>query len=407
MLDRMVSAAHARVTKVGLLVILHRVSSSSADPHAWVERPPVEVATGTIDFARSRFVRFSGEVERLTTREAEVLAFLIDRADEAVGRDELLGAVWGHHALSLSRAVDAAMSRLRRKLDPDPSDPRVLFTVHGHGYRLLTRTPPTSSAMPASVVPGHPRRVLRLGSRTIDLGVGFVDGPEGRVALTERERLMLEHLIRAGGRVIDAQKLARLLGVVGGKSALSNAVSRLRAKIEHDVGNPSVLVSVRGEGYRLDAPAPEQPPTAREDHVRALRSLTRHVGLVLGMEDCVVYRREGDRLCQVAAHGPKCDETGEVRNPLTLAFGQGLVGHSALERRPLSVERVAGDSRYVLDMVPAASELCVPILKRGCVVGVIDSESTSPRSYDERLVQAFMMLAAIAAPAFDTPVSDP
>jgi hypothetical protein len=37
---------------------------------------------------------------------------------------------------------------------------------------------------------------------------------------------------------------------------------------------------------------------------------------------------------------------------------------------------------------------------------VLDSESTRPGSYDERLVQAFMMLAAIAAPAFDT-VSDP
>jgi DNA-binding response OmpR family regulator/putative methionine-R-sulfoxide reductase with GAF domain len=396
--------ARRRVTCSGPDVILYAVPSlDRADTHRWVEREPVELATGTIDFARSRFVRSDGGVERLTTREAEVLAYLVDRADEPVARDDLLGAVWGHHHESLSRAVDAAMSRLRRKLDPDPDDPRVLFTVHGHGYRLLTRTAPPIT-VPIDPAPSH--RVLRLRDRVVDLGAGFVEGPEGRTLLTARERLMLEQLLRAGGQIVEAGKLARSVGVIGGKSALSNAVSRLRAKLEADPGNPHTLLSIRGEGYRLDAPTPEAPPTKREDHDRALRSLARHVGLVFGLHDCVVYRREGDELRQVAAHGPKHGDGGEVRSPLVLRLGEGLVGHAAAECRPVRVDQVAHDDRYVLDLEPAASELCVPIVSRGRVVGVLDSESTRPGSYDERLVQAFMMLAAIAAPAFDT-VSDP
>ena len=404
------AAALARVTAPERLGSLRVVTgTTSADTHSWVEREAVELATGTVDFARSRFVRTDGSIERLTTREAEVLAYLVDRADEAVARDDLLGAVWGHHAHSLSRAVDAAMSRLRRKLDPDPEAPKVLFTVHGHGYRLLTAAPPAMPSPRAAAEPG-PRRLLRLSDRVVDLGAGFVDGPDGRVQLTARERLLVEQLLRARGQLVAADKLARAVGIAGGRSALSNAISRLRAKLELDAAaeaaGASVLVSVRNEGYRLDVPAPEQPRTRRDEHNRALRSLARHVGLVFGLDDCVVYRVEAGALHQVAAHGPKRIGDGEVRAPLIQAFGEGLVGHAAAERRPIRVARVADDVRYLADLVPAASELSVPIVGGGRVVGVLDSESTRPDAFDERIEQGFVMLAAIAAPAFDS-VTEP
>lgn len=379
--------------------------ASKGDPRPWVERAPVEIATGCIDFVRSRFVSSEGQIEQLTTREAEVLAYLVERVGEAVGRDELLGAVWGHHALSLSRAVDTAMARLRRKIDPDPEHPRVLFTVHGHGYRLVT-----ASVEPHEPEPprgGPTRRIWQLDERKVDLGTGVIEGPAGRVLLTARERLLLEQLLRARGRIVDADKLARSVGIVGGKSALSNAIARLRGKLERDPGDPKLLIAVRGEGYRLDGPPLESLAATPDEHVRALQSLVRHVGLVLGMADCVVFRRERGLLRQVAAWGPKCDASGELRDPLLLRFGEGLVGHAALERRAICVDDVRSDPRYVLDAVQAESELSVPILKRGEVVGVLDSESTRPAAYDERSVQAFMMLAAIAAPAFESPQEEP
>ena len=369
-----------------------------SDPHDWVDREPVRLATGIIDFARSRFLRQGGGVERLTTREAEVLAFLVEHADQAVARDDLLGAVWGHHEQSLSRAVDAAMSRLRKKIEPDPAEPAALFTVHGHGYRLLV----DAAAVPEMTENVEtPRRVLDLGERKVELGTGFVEGGAGgRVLLTSRERLMLEALLRAAGGVVEGHKLARVGGIIGGRPALSTAISRLRAKIEPDPAAPRYLLAVRGEGYRLDAAPPEEPRIYAAEHVDSLRSLTRHVGLVLGVEDCVVYRKESSGFSQVAAFGPKCDGAGGVREPLVQAPGEGLVGHAVTTSRPVRIADVRLDERYLPDLLPAASELAVPIVHRGEVVGVIDSESPVPSAYDEKLEHAFSMLAAIAAPGF-------
>ncbi|MCA9548589.1 MAG: winged helix-turn-helix domain-containing protein [Myxococcales bacterium] len=370
---------------------------AAADPQLL---PVVHLATGLVDFARGRFTRADGASARLTTRELEVLAFLVDHADEPVSRDDLLGAVWGHHALSLSRAVDTAMSRLRKKIEPDPTAPQVLFTVHGHGYRLLVAGDPPELPPPPSAP--TPRR-LRLSACEVDLASGHVRGDNGAVVLTARERLMLEVLVRARGQVVEAHSLARQVGVVGGKAALSNAMSRLRAKLESDGAEPVHLLAVRGEGYRLDAPPVETPPRAPDAHDRALASLAQHVGAVLGAEDCVVYRRAGEALLQVAAFGPKRGPDGALVRPLTQRLGEGLVGAAAAAGRPSLVRAAREDPRYVQDILPATEELSVPILKRGRVVGVIDCESTRPGALTHDLENALVLLAAIAAPAFEDP----
>lgn len=371
--------------------------ASAADPQL---RASVRLATGLVDFARSRFVRDDGVTERLTTRELEVLAFLVEHADEPVARDDLLGAVWGHHELSLSRAVDTAMSRLRKKLEPEPAEPRVLFTVHGHGYRLLLTG---ESSTPLPTPREEAARRLRLSGCEVDLASGLVCRGEDRGLLTARERLMLEALSRARGGVVEALYLARLVGIVGGRAALSNAVSRLRLKIEVDPAAPTHLLTVRGEGYRLDAPSveAERPPT--EAHDRALASLTQHVGAVLGAEDCVVYRRTDEVLVQVAAFGPKRGPEGEVIQPMRQRLREGLVGAAAQAGKPLLVRDVGADPRYVKDILPALEELSVPILKHGRAVGVIDCESTRAGALTDALSSALVLLAAIAAPGFEDP----
>lgn len=66
------------------------------DPRHWVERPPLALSHGTVDFARSRFSRHDRTIEPLSPREAEVLAFLADRPNRTVPRDDLLTEVFGH-----------------------------------------------------------------------------------------------------------------------------------------------------------------------------------------------------------------------------------------------------------------------------------------------------------------------
>jgi two-component system response regulator RegX3 len=75
-----------------------------------------------------------------TRREVEILQYLKANSERPVSRDELLSRVWGYAKnLQLeTRTVDIHIAKLRRKIEPDPAQPRYLLTVRGAGYRLLT-----------------------------------------------------------------------------------------------------------------------------------------------------------------------------------------------------------------------------------------------------------------------------
>ena len=73
----------------------------------------------------------------LSSREFELLEYLLDHADRVVTREELLRAVWGYSAAPLTRTVDNFVAKLRKKVEPDPRNPRHILTVHGSGYRLV------------------------------------------------------------------------------------------------------------------------------------------------------------------------------------------------------------------------------------------------------------------------------
>jgi DNA-binding response OmpR family regulator len=74
----------------------------------------------------------------LTRRECELLRYLAERMDRVVYRDELLRDVWGYTDAPLTRSVDSAIARLRKKIEPEPSQPRFIHTVHGDGYCLTS-----------------------------------------------------------------------------------------------------------------------------------------------------------------------------------------------------------------------------------------------------------------------------
>jgi len=75
--------------------------------------------------------------QRLTTREAGLLRALIEREGEAVPRGELLETVWGLRPETRTRVVDSFVVRLRRYVEPDPTRPKHIVSVRGHGYRFL------------------------------------------------------------------------------------------------------------------------------------------------------------------------------------------------------------------------------------------------------------------------------
>ena len=72
----------------------------------------------------------------LTPTELKLLVELSRRPGQALSRQQLLRLVWDHDYLGDSRLVDACVQRLRAKVELVPSDPRLIRTVRGIGYRL-------------------------------------------------------------------------------------------------------------------------------------------------------------------------------------------------------------------------------------------------------------------------------
>jgi DNA-binding response OmpR family regulator len=96
----------------------------------------VDIGETTVRFDRFE-LETAGETVTLTIREAGLLRALLDRDGEAVTRGELLEEVWGLRPDTRTRVVDNFIVRLRRYLESDPSKPKHIVSVRGHGYRLL------------------------------------------------------------------------------------------------------------------------------------------------------------------------------------------------------------------------------------------------------------------------------
>jgi two-component system, OmpR family, response regulator VicR len=103
-------------------------------------RPVSRIRLGdiTIDLQAYQATQ-NGHELHLTHREYEILTYLAERHDRVVHRDQLLQEVWGiMDSDALTRSVDFAIARLRKKIEPDPANPRFIRTVHGDGYSLTS-----------------------------------------------------------------------------------------------------------------------------------------------------------------------------------------------------------------------------------------------------------------------------
>ncbi len=90
----------------------------------------------TIDFARHD-VCVDGEPVRVTPSEFRLLALLSDSPGEVLSRRAILQRLWDTTYVPDEHAADVHISNLRRKLEPDPANPRRIVTVRGFGYKLV------------------------------------------------------------------------------------------------------------------------------------------------------------------------------------------------------------------------------------------------------------------------------
>ncbi len=80
-------------------------------------------------------VRYGGRTIELQPREYRLLEFLMRHADQVVTRTMLFEQVWNYRSVEPTNVIDMHISKLRRKLDPESSDP-IIRTVRGAGYML-------------------------------------------------------------------------------------------------------------------------------------------------------------------------------------------------------------------------------------------------------------------------------
>ena len=90
----------------------------------------------TLESARRRLLNPSGVEVPLTGGEYDLLVALLDRTNKVVTRDMLLDLLRGRQAGPFDRAIDVAISRLRRKLEDDGRHAQLIKTVRGGGYVL-------------------------------------------------------------------------------------------------------------------------------------------------------------------------------------------------------------------------------------------------------------------------------
>lgn len=88
-----------------------------------------------IDLFGRRVVAGGEEVE-LTAKEFEVLALLASSPGRVYGREQIMRHLWDGEFYGEVRAADVHVQHIRRKIEPDPKNPRYLITVRGAGYKF-------------------------------------------------------------------------------------------------------------------------------------------------------------------------------------------------------------------------------------------------------------------------------
>ncbi len=87
-----------------------------------------------LDTGARELIRDDGATMPLSTGEYDLLIALVERPQRVLSRDQLLDLARGRTANALDRSIDTQVSRLRKKLERDPADPKIIKTVWGGGY---------------------------------------------------------------------------------------------------------------------------------------------------------------------------------------------------------------------------------------------------------------------------------
>lgn len=119
----------------------------------------------------------------------------------------------------------------------------------------------------------------------------------------------------------------------------------------------------------------------------------------LEFEDCVVYQinKKKNQLEQIASYGAKVNEQKEIINKISVPIGKGIVGTVAQTGKPELINDTSKDKRYIIDDARRFSEITVPIIVNGEVVGIIDSEHPQKNFFTKEHLNLLKNVAHLAS----------
>ncbi len=84
----------------------------------------------------ARSLTHAGQPVEVSPKEFALLHFLLQRAGQALSREEILNRVWGHDRSVTPRSIDRFVATLRRKIEKDPHHPEFILTAREFGYKF-------------------------------------------------------------------------------------------------------------------------------------------------------------------------------------------------------------------------------------------------------------------------------
>lgn len=104
-----------------------------------LDSPAKPVKIGRLELHFESYNAFENGMQvQMSHKEFELLKFLWEHKDQNVSRDLLLKEVWEQEATT-TRTIDNFIVRLRQKIESDIDNPRIILTVHGIGYKLISK----------------------------------------------------------------------------------------------------------------------------------------------------------------------------------------------------------------------------------------------------------------------------
>jgi DNA-binding response OmpR family regulator len=129
------SGANAYVTKPYKFNVLLAHIRAQLRSHEQSEDAVFRIGPYEFRPAAKMLLDAKGKKIRLTDKETNILKYLYRAGQKVISREELLTEVWGYNAGVTTHTLETHVYRLRQKIEPDPTGPRILITEAG-GYRL-------------------------------------------------------------------------------------------------------------------------------------------------------------------------------------------------------------------------------------------------------------------------------